>query len=351
MARLAQLIDPQGYRPCEWDLKTDVRGRAYWLDLFRWHLDAVVVPLIEAEYAPSPAKMAEFRADYLAAFAAFERHPETLAAVDVLQFTLAREDAQLRHGFLDPFRRVKEAETDAALALLPGVLAELDSAPKPEQIPLLITGLMAGNIFDLGARATVEAHRNGQTQFHQTRERLPTRPWLYDDETAWRTARARKAYQHAVFFVDNAGSDIVLGCLPLVRDLLAGGTRVTLAANSEPALNDVTAPEVSDLLARAAPLDRHLAAAVREKRISVAATGNRSTLIDLSALTDDFVAATADADLLILHGMGRAIESNFSARFRCDVLRTAILKDEEVARHLSAKLLDCVFRFEPGPPH
>jgi type II pantothenate kinase len=69
-------------------------------------------------------------------------------------------------------------------------------------------------------------------------------------------------------------------------------------------------------------------------------------LIDLTRLSADFVAATRDADLLMLHGMGRAIESNFHVRFGCDTLWSAVIKDEAVARRAGGKLFDCVFRFE-----
>jgi hypothetical protein len=43
---------------------------------------------------------------------------------------------------------------------------------------------------------------------------------------------------------DNAGTDVVLGMVPLVRELLRRGTNVVLSANSTPALNDITHPEL-----------------------------------------------------------------------------------------------------------
>ena len=62
----------------------------------------------------------------------------------------------------------------------------------------------------------------------------------------------------------------------------------------------------------------------------------------------EFVATTSDADLIVLHGMGRAVESNFHAVLRCDALRTAVLKDEQVAARLGGKLFDCLFEFRPA---
>ncbi len=55
-------------------------------------------------------------------------------------------------------------------------------------------------------------------------------------------------------FVDNAGADIVLGMLPFVRELLRMGADVIMAANSQPAINDITAAELIRLLHAAGQL-------------------------------------------------------------------------------------------------
>ena len=44
------------------------------------------------------------------------------------------------------------------------------------------------------------------------------------------TAGEKDRYAKACLFVDNAGSDVVLGMLVLARELLKAGTRVVLAA-------------------------------------------------------------------------------------------------------------------------
>ena len=56
-----------------------------------------------------------------------------------------------------------------------------------------------------------------------------------------------------------------------------------------------------------------------------------------------------DADLVVLHGMGRAIHTNYFAKFSCDVLKIAVIKSEVVARKIGARLFDGVVRFEPAP--
>ena len=348
MAQLAQLLDGERYRPCEWDLRADAAGREYWVALFRWHLEEVVLPLIRpAGTEVDGGRSAAFRAEYHAALDDISSHPEQYERLDILLFTEVREGLLARHGFTDPFEEIKQQANEAALRLLPGVLAELHAATPADRRALLAAGLLAGNIFDLGARATIDRHREGNSAFHATRATLPPRPWLRDDLDAWwRRWETQPSYRHAVFFVDNAGGDIVLGCVPLARWMVAHGTRVTLAANSRPALNDITAAELGPLLERCGAVDRLLAEAVRDGRLRVAATGSTAPLIALTRLSAAFVAATRDADLLMLHGMGRAIESNFHVRFGCDTLWSAVIKDEAVARRAGGKLFDCVFRFE-----
>ena len=47
---------------------------------------------------------------------------------------------------------------------------------------------------------------------------------------------------------DNAGSDVVLGMLPLAREFLKCGSQVVIAANRLPTINDITAGELQELL-------------------------------------------------------------------------------------------------------
>ena len=66
-------------------------------------------------------------------------------------------------------------------------------------------------------------------------------------------------YRKALIFVDNAGSDILLGMLPFVRVLLQQGVAVVLAANSKAVINDITAEELSALLPQVAAADKVVA--------------------------------------------------------------------------------------------
>ena len=67
--------------------------------------------------------------------------------------------------------------------------------------------------------------------------------------------------RRVIAFVDNAGADIVLGMLPLARELLRMGSEVVLAANTQPAINDITAAELRAVVAAAVRDDPILRAA------------------------------------------------------------------------------------------
>lgn len=349
MAVLPQLKDAETYRPCDWDLKADAAGRRYWVDSFCTHLRLLEAAIAE-EYPETPAeKLAAFRADYIAAMSTLDAHPDRFERIDVLYLDEVRNDLQRRYGFDDPFRDVKARENELALELLPDLLSEIDAAGADDVVEKLAVGLLAGNLFDLGSLAAIERYQAEASEFRRLRETQPARPWFIDGIDAWRERwRNGSAYEHVAFFVDNAGSDICLGCAPLVRWMLREGSRVTLVANTGPTLNDVTAPETIELLDRIATHDSIVAAALRSERLAVIASGNSAPLIDLTRLTEQCAEAIGDAGLIVLHGMGRAVESNYYATFSCDCLRSAVLKVRVVASRLGGRLFDCMFELRPA---
>lgn len=353
---LPQLAEPENYVACRWDLVAAAEPRAYWIGLFRRHFTSLLDQAIRvAEHDGEDLDDARRRAEqarqefntYLDIVTA---EPARYGRLDVLEICLERERVLRRARFADPYRLVKERENAAALALLPGVLAELDALDDETRAVALIRGVFAGNIFDLGATATNALFLNANVDFCATRDRLKPRPWLVDDLDAWLERLSTRPYREVVMFVDNAGPDIALGMLPLARDLVRRGARVALATNSGPSLNDVVYGEVVDLLRRAGEVDAVIRGAVAEERLSVLADGNGVPLIDLTRLAPEFVREMQgrEVDLIVLEGMGRGLESNYDARFTCDSLKIAMIKDEGVAAALGGTLYDLVCKFERG---
>ena len=167
-------------------------------------------------------------------------------------------------------------------------------------------------------------------------------------------------YRKALFFCDNSGADFVLGMIPFARELLKHGTDVCLVANSLPAINDITAGEMQDVVLRAAKQCETLARSLRNVdnqqldrgegrvgKLSMCASGSGSPCLDFRRISYDLREAARDADLIVLEGMGRAVHTNWLATFRCDTLKLAMIKNSRLANRLfNGKIYDCVCKFE-----
>jgi type II pantothenate kinase len=252
-----------------------------------------------------------------------------------------RDQALRQHGFDDAFIDLKTRENQSMLPLLPAVCAELDLLSGDAQFRAAIEGVFAGNIFDMGAEATARAFLGASPDFFTTRGSLSPRPWLIDDYDALAERLLARAHRLAVFFIDNAGSDFLLGVVPLIRWLARRGTRVIVAANEIPTLNDMTIADVASWWPRVIDVQPDL----RSLPIEFCSTGTGDPLIDLSEVSPRLNELAAGADLVILEGMGRGIESNLDAKFSCDALNIAMIKDSMIANRLGGKVFDLVCRF------
>lgn len=354
MAVLCQLKNPDQYRPFDWSLLAHPGDFDYWVGLFekfpdnierRLHEDGLTGPGHEERWAA-------FRDEYATGMAVIRDNPRTPEG-EVTTITLCRfRQGMLRkHGFIDPYVQVKAHENAAAVRLYRETVGRIDACPIPQRWELLLRALFAGNMFDLGAPITADLYHNGQMNFLDSLGRVPDRPWFIDDADALRERLYPKpAYRQILFFVDNAGTDIVLGVIPTVRELAREGSRVVMAANSLPALNDMTYEELNALLEELAAMDPELAGLLASDRIATVPSGCDLPLIDLSQVTDACNQAAAASDLIVLEGMGRGVESNWRQTFKCDTWRVALLKDECVVRWVGAHLFDPVCRFEPAIP-
>jgi type II pantothenate kinase len=348
------LADPDTYVAQTWDLLANPRKRAYWLALFRTHFVSLLQEAArEAEDRNVPpdeihTTIDRLRTDFYSYLDALEHQPDRFGKLGILEICSHREQVLRRNGFADPYRLAKAKENAAALPLLPALLKELDATQPHDRRTLLIRGIFAGNIFDLGATATVDLFNNGAVDFESTRQKLKPRPWRFDDLDPFLQRWEHKPYRAAALFVDNAGPDILLGMIPFARELLRHHTRVILTANSTPSLNDVTHDELSELVKQIASFDPIIAASYRDGSLRLVPSGNDVPLIDLSCVSPELVAAVNEeaVDLVVLEGMGRAVETNLYASFACDALKLAMIKDQGVADSLNTDLYALVCKFE-----
>ncbi len=332
------------------DLLSNDRWRSTWIEIFEKHTRGVEKLAVESEGGGEDAKRraAAFARRFHGLLADYRRDPVAHGEPSVMRFCGLRQQCLREQGIADPYLSIKRRENEAALRLLPGLLQEIDATAMETRWRRLVENAFAGNIFDLGCAGTIAMYESGQADFHTVRARLPHRPWCLDDLDAFERRMSQTVHRKAVVFVDNAGADVVLGMIPFTRELLRRGTAVILTANTLPALNDITHEELVGLMGRVAQADRAIAQSLRDERLTLIASGNDIPLIDLSRVSGELAQASRDADLLVIEGMGRALESNFRTRFTADTLKIAMVKEPVVAEAVGAKLYGVACRFEPG---
>ncbi len=345
-----KLADASKYVACPWDLTRDEVGRKHWVEFFKSHLNTILKLGVESaarrgqNVGESLQRADNCRRDFYAAFDAFVANPTGFGRVTILTLDRWRDDLLSRWGFVDPFADLKSRENEKMLPLLPSVCRQIDALPPAEQFDALVLGVFAGNIFDMGADATAGQFLSSSPDFFATRSKIAPRPWLIDDYDGFVRRMQGPIHHKAVFFVDNAGTDFVLGAAPMIRWLARRGTHVVLAANERPTLNDMTIADVRAWWPRIIQVEPTMA----NLPIDMVSTGTAEPLIDLSAVSPELNAAASDADLVILEGMGRGVESNLEAGFSCDAVHLAMIKDTAVAARHGGRVFDVVCRYRAG---
>mmetsp|Transcript_39867 Transcript_39867/g.113104 ORF Transcript_39867/g.113104 Transcript_39867/m.113104 type:complete len:792 (+) Transcript_39867:122-2497(+) len=360
------LSDPEAYSPFTFDLlkeestTTGPISFATWIQVFRGSIPGFKRQAVKGGKAVEEAlqKQADdfegrFNAvlDTLAADPASDVGYDTgYRTVNCAMLCRARDLCLAAAGFGDIFAGVKAEENNKALKLLPAVLKELDSVQDPQsRFELAVRGVFSGNIFDLGAAASEELFEAEGSSFQKTRDTLPPRPWVVDNLDRLLERMRGQAHRKAMLFVDNAGSDVILGMLPLARELLKRGTRVIIAANEDPSVNDVTAEELATVIPTAAAADLEvIGRAWKSGQLAVRSTGSALCVLDMSKLSAELCAEAEDVDLVVLEGMGRSIETNLRVQLTCDVVNLGMIKHPEVASLLGGQLYGCVCRFDPS---
>ncbi|KDO68376.1 hypothetical protein CISIN_1g017689mg [Citrus sinensis] len=276
--------------------KKPTRTEIAWLDLF---LNSIPSFKKRAESDPTVpdahVRAEKFAQRYSEILEDMKKDPETHGGPpDCILLCRLREQVLRELGFRDIFKKVKDEENAKAISLF-GDVVRLNDVIEDEgkRVESLIRGIFAGNIFDLGSAQLAEVFSKDGMSFLASCQNLVPRPWVIDDLETFKVKWSKKAWKKAVIFVDNSGADIILGILPFARELLRRGTQV----------------------------------------------------IDLTAVSQELAYLASDADLVILEGMGRGIETNLYAQFKCDSLKIGMVKHPEVAQFLGGRLYDCVFKY------
>lgn len=359
MEPFSLLWDVGAYRPCAWSFLEDDAGREHWVPFFIRHFDTILNLATEVELSRGAApgelsgRVEGCRAEFRARFGEYMERYRDFGRVTILDLDKWRDQTLRKYGIIDAFSLLKERENTRMLPLLPTVCRQLDALPPVERARALVEGLFAGNIFDMGTEATAKAFLGQSPDFFAVRSKLQPRPWLIDTFDAFgpdlvRHLERGPRWRRVVFFVDNAGSDFMLGAVPLMRALAIGGAEVVLATNEYPTLNDMTIAEVRRWWPRLVAAEPSLGGLA----IKPVSTGTAEPLIDLGKVSRELNAACkgmgGQESLVILEGMGRGVESNLDVRTRCDTLNIGMIKDTHIAGRHGGKLYDCICKYR-GP--
>lgn len=345
------------YRPCTipYRFASDSPRKATpaevaWIDVFRKSIASFRKHAeLDDSVSDAQARAAKFSERYGKILDDLQEDPESHGGPpDCVLLCRLREQCLREVGFKDIFKKVKEEENAKSLILFEQVVTLFDNTEDGgKRLENLIRGVFAGNIFDLGAAQLAEVFDRDGMSFLASCENLLPRPWVIDDLETFKSSWTRKSWKKAVIFVDNSGADIVLGILPFARELLRRGTQVVLAANDLPSINDVTYSELVEIVSKVKEMKdgREYILGVDAKNLLIVNSGSDLPVIDLSYVSPELAYLSNDADLVVLEGMGRAIETNLYAQFKCDSLKLGMVKHPEVAEFLGGRLYDCVIKY------
>ncbi|KAK9129184.1 hypothetical protein Sjap_009671 [Stephania japonica] len=319
-----------------------------WVDLF---LNSVTSFRQRAEndttVPDAHSKAEKFAQRYTEMLEEMKKDPESHGGPpDCILLCRLREQVLRELGFRDIFKKVKDEENAKAISLFGDVVHLNDSIEEEDtRVENLVRGIFAGNIFDLGSAQLAEIFAKDGMSFLASCQNLVPRPWVIDDLNAFKLKWSKKLWKKVIIFVDNSGADIILGILPFARELLRHGSQVVvLAANDLPSINDVTYSELIEIVSKLKDENGNLLG-VDASNLFIANSGNDLPVIDLTRVSQELAYLATDADLVILEGMGRGIETNLYAQFKCDSLKIGMVKHPEVAQFLGGRLYDCVFKY------
>ncbi|KAM8989869.1 4'-phosphopantetheine phosphatase isoform 2-T2 [Ara ararauna] len=352
LVNLPLLKDPSTYIPDTVDLTDDAMARKYWLTCFEEALDGVAKRAAASQPDSMDAleRAEKFRQKYWNKLQTLRQQPFAYGTLTVRSLLDTREHCLNEFNFPDPYSKIKQKENGIALRCFHSVIESLDSLDWEERQFALVKGLLAGNVFDWGAKAVSDVlESEPQFGFEEAKSKLQERPWLQDSYNQW-LERLKEGPPHkcALIFADNSGIDIILGVFPFVRELLSRGTEVILACNSGPALNDVTYSESLIVTERIAAMDPIIQSALKEEKLLLVQTGSSSPCLDLSRLDKGLAVLVRErkTDLVIIEGMGRAIHTNYYAAFKCESLKLAVIKNSWLADRLGGKIFSVIFKYE-----
>ena len=346
MSDFCLLREAKKYVAHDWDPLADPTIRPKWLEEFRGQF-AETLKQAAVQYGRKGGKQVG---------AAQQQFDRALAAAieagrqaNVMELYRLAAKSLRDNALADPYRHVTDREGRSASQIYPAFVRKLRALPNQQKWLQTVQCFLAAGSFHPGAAPAIG---RDQADFAAAVENVKARPWLvdhFDPLASDLAAGPPSKWSKAVLFLAKAGADLVLGAMPLARELGLCGTKIVLAANESSGFADATADEAAVVVEQLAADDDDLASLIAAGMIEVVSTGNDLPVLDLSAVSDELNEAAQGAELVVLLGEGRAVQSNYEAAFTVDSLKLAALIDPISAARLAGAPLDCVCKYEPLP--
>lgn len=347
------LASADTYHPDTLDLNQDLEAKHYWFGCFTNMVNKFERQALASQPKDDTAKVRAqaFRENCIDEFHQLQNNQSGSTSLGIRNLLEVMESSLRRYGFDDPWKEQKTIENKASVGLLKQRLLQLDTISSGREKWIeVVRGVLAGNMFDWGAQAVTKIlETNNGFGLQQALDRIQKRPWLIDDLDLWLQRIENTPHQCAIIFTDNAGIDFVLGIVPLVRELLKRNTKVLLCATVNPAINDITYAELLTAIEDCCEQCDVLRKAYHvEHRLLLLGNDQIGPCLDFRMLSRDLCDAIQQnkVDLLIIVGMARALHTNLYAKFTCEALKLAVVKNEWLAKRLGGETFSVVCKYE-----
>lgn len=343
------LLDRDNYLPGLWDMVADKEARSYWLPALkknsRHMLDSFIVKAPAGMRAASDDAHNRF-CEFLDNF---ESRLDPAGPRTVNELVHRRQEIFTECGIPDPYEDLKRADNERALELLrdcPRIIPE--TVAEEQRLRWIVSLVMAGNLLDMGSAEARRLNKDAKMGVFERTAEVAAKKWFRDqlDDFESRLRDGPRADGSIVICIDNAGAEIVLGVTTFAKYLVSLGYSCTIAANEVPALNDMTAAETTPLLRRIAESDSELRSILDEEKLSVISSGSVTSGLNMLKVSEEFDRIASKAEMLILLGQGRAVETNWSTRLSIPWARIATVKDPSVAAAVGCKVFDPLLTLE-----
>ncbi len=348
-AVFSALLDRDNYMPGLWDLVADEEARRYWMTALRKNSRHMLDSYTEKASPEMHEKCRRAHVRFCRFLDDFESELDPNGPRTVNEVVEIRRHIFTEHGIPDPYRDLKRRDNERALAML-GRSGEVVPAGSSERELLrwIVSLVMAGNLVDMGSAEARKLNRDAKTTVFDRTAELAGKAWFRDElgELEARLKDGPREDGSIVICTDNAGAEMVLGVTTLVKHLATLGYSSVIAANEVPALNDMTAGEATELFQTMSGTDPELRSLFDTGKLRLISSGSVTSGLDMMKVSREFDACASGAEMLVVIGQGRAVETNWNTRLSIPWARIASVKDPAVAGALGCEVFDPLLTYE-----